>query len=83
LSELRDGKQGDQGTRDRAAEAAAGCGRPRGPALQQSATAHHRAAELHRQVADLLEALGHTDRAEEHRRLAVVDDAEGDAGEGR
>jgi hypothetical protein len=46
-------------------------------ALRQAAEAHHRAAEVHRRVADLMDQLGQTERAEEHRRLAQLDEDEG------
>lgn len=82
LTELRRGRPADDVSSARAERAAAAAVDRAVLALKQAAEAHHRAADAHRQLADLLDQAGHPERAAEHRRLALADDAEGDADEG-
>ena len=82
LADLRDGRPSDDAAAARAAGAAAEAVDRAVSALNRAAEAHHRAADAHRQLADLLEQTGQVERAAEHRRLAVLDDAEGAADEG-
>jgi len=79
LAELRQGRPADDASSARAAEAASKAVERAVAALAQAAQAHHRAADAHRQLADLLEQTGHSEKAAEHRRLADADDAEGAA----
>ena len=81
LTELHEGRPTSQASYERAARSAHEAVDHAVVALRKAAQAHHRAADLHRRIADLLDKLGQPDRAAEHRRLAEVDDAEGDADE--
>ena len=81
LTELHEGRPTSQASYEHAARSAHEAVDRAVLALRQAAAAHHRAADLHRQIADLLDKLGQPDRAAEHRRLAELDDAEGNADE--
>ena len=81
LDDLRAGQPVEAYDSERAAQLARRAVVYATDALRRAAAAHHKAAELHRQVADLLDTLGHHDRAAEHRRFAEIDDAAGDADE--
>lgn len=76
LAELRDTREIGESTYAPAAEAGRVAVDRADLALRRAAQAYHRAADLHRQMARLLDTLGEPTRAREHRRLAANDDAE-------
>ena len=80
LTELREGRPRKPSAP--AAEAADLAVRRAATALALSAAAHHQAAALHRRFADLCDEFGQTDRADEQRKLAALDDAAGYTDEG-
>jgi len=76
LAELRDAREVGDSTYAQAADAGRVAVDRADLALRRAAQAHLRAADLHRRMARLMDTLGETRRAGEHRRLAEHEDAE-------
>lgn len=81
LAELREGNPGHPLALEQAIQAAYVATDRAAFAAGRAAEAHHKAAELHRRLADMYAAADLPDRAAQHRRLAALDDAKGDADE--